>query len=413
MKGKPVLYKCLVVGVIVLFIGVGIQPAIANNDDATPPVSIHENYFFNRLITLDEYHDVGIKSIISPSNPFNKFKSFSPTNPEVYIQPGTEDIDVIVENNGTFPEYDLTCYVEIYEYITDPENGTLVYEDEITDIDLEEPNGGTKLLNFNDFTFADEGLYSIFIDLPLEIDDFPENNQRELIIAVDDTGPESEFPPIIDPPEPNGWNGWYVTCVNITFNATDEESGVKEIRYTVSGGAEGVIPGGNGTIMLCEDGDDILIEYWAVDNVGNVESPKNILKINIDRTPPEVSLTYEIIGGNWWQGWEFEFAITATDAMSGICLVEWFINDELIWTDDGPGPVYVWTIRYWPIPGAIFKVIVYDCAGNNATETINGSDIKTCFRSSFQNLYSQDVWHLWFFGRFPLLEVIISRILGL
>ena len=31
MKGNPVLYKTLVVGVIVLFVGVGIQPAIAND----------------------------------------------------------------------------------------------------------------------------------------------------------------------------------------------------------------------------------------------------------------------------------------------------------------------------------------------------------------------------------------------
>ncbi|UCF50618.1 MAG: hypothetical protein JSU91_03820, partial [Thermoplasmatales archaeon] len=164
MSRNSVLYRSLVVGVIILFVGIGIQPSVgfSNNNDATPPVTIHENYFFNRLLTLDEFHDVGIKAIISPSNPSKNFKLFSLPIPEVYIQPGTENIDVIVENNGTFPEYNLTCYVEIYEYITDPENGTLVYEDEITDIDLDEPNGGTKLLNFNDFTFAEEGLYSLF-----------------------------------------------------------------------------------------------------------------------------------------------------------------------------------------------------------------------------------------------------------
>ena len=35
MKGKPVLYKILVVGVIVLFIGLGVQPAIAVTPDTS------------------------------------------------------------------------------------------------------------------------------------------------------------------------------------------------------------------------------------------------------------------------------------------------------------------------------------------------------------------------------------------
>jgi len=412
-KKKIFLKKTLIVILIFLIGALNITHCLGfsyKKDETTISEFKNEKFLFNKLITLDDFHDVGIKEITSPSNPFDPI---SPSTPEVYIQPGTEDIDVIVVNNGTFPEYDLTCNAEIYEYITDPENGTLVYEDEIAGIDLDEPNGGTKLLNFKSNTFPDEGIYKLFFDLPLEIDDFPENNQKELIISVDDTGPESAFPPIIDPPEPDGWNSWYVSCVNVTFNASDEGSGVKEIRYTISGGAEGVISGNNGTIMLCEDGEDIQVEYWAVDFVGNVEIPKNSITISIDRTKPEVSLTYEIIGGNWWQGWEFEFAVTATDAMSGICLVEWYINDELQWSDEGPGPIYIWSIRYWPIPGSSYiKVIVYDCAGNNASDTINGSDLKTFYRSNFQNHFSQYVWRLWLFDRFPPLEVFL-RIINL
>ena len=324
-----------------------------------------------QLTTIDDFHDVGIKSITSPSNPFNKFKLFSLQDPEVYIQPGTEDIEVIVENNGTFPEYDLTCYVEIYEYITDPENGTLAYEDEITGIDLDEPNGGTKLLNFKSNTFPDEGIYKLFVDLPLEIDDFPENNQKELNIVVDDTEPASDYPPIFDPPEPDGWNGWYLSDVNVTLSATDDMSGVKEIRYTIDSGAEQVISGSNGSFVLTEEGYDILVEYWAIDNAGNVETPKNSFTIDIDQMPPDVSLTYEVIGGNPWQGWEFEFTLIATDEMSGICKVEIYYNDELQYTFEDPGPEYAWTFRLGELPESILKVIVYDCAGNRAEEIID------------------------------------------
>jgi len=410
MDKKKVFFKKALIILLIFLIGaLNITHCLGytyKKYETKSPVTTNENFLFNKLIMLDDFHDVGIKEITSPSNPFDPI--LLPV-PEVYIQPGTEDIEVIVENNGTYPEYDLTCYAEIYEYITDPENGTLVYKDEITGIDLDEPYGGTKLLNFNDYTFSNEGLYNLFIDLPLEIDDFPENNQRELFIAVDDTRPESDFPPIIDPPEPDGWNDWYVSCVNVTINATDEGSGVKEIRYTVNGGPVEIIYGDNVTFMVCEDGIN-LVEYWAVDWVGNVESPKHSLTIYIDKTPPEVSLTYEIIGGNMWQGWEFEFAVTADDTMSGICLVAWFNNDELMWTDDGPGPVYVWQIRFCPFPGTTIKVIVYDCAGNNASEIINGSDIKTFDRSNFQNQYSQNLRYLWLFDRFPVLEEFLRKI---
>jgi len=57
-----------------------------------------------------------------------------------YIQPGNQDITAIVKNYGTFPKEDLTCYAEIREYITDPENGTQVYTDQIGNIDLINPS---------------------------------------------------------------------------------------------------------------------------------------------------------------------------------------------------------------------------------------------------------------------------------
>ena len=409
-KKKVFLKKSVIILLIFLIGGLNITQCLGfsyKNDITKPPETTIDNYLFKNLMKLDDFHDVGIKKITSPSNPYDPILLQSP---EVYIQPGTEDIELIVENNGTYPEYNLSCFAEIYEYITDPINGTLVYEDEIAGIDLDEPYGGTNLLNFNSYTFANEGLYSLIVDLPLDIDDFPENNQRELIIGVDDTEPECD-PPILDPSEPDGWNGWYVSCVNVTVSASDEGSGVKEIRYTVLGGLEEIINGDNVTFMVCEDGEN-LIEYWAVDWVGNVESPKNFLTINIDRTPPEVGFTYEIIGGNPWQGWEVELTATAVDAVSGICRVEFYFNDELQETVDGSGPEYVWTLRYWPIPKAIFKVRVYDCAGNYAEDFINGSDIKTSYRSNFYNRQSQNLWRLWLFDRFSLLEVFL-RIINL
>jgi len=197
----------------------------------------------------------------------------------------------------------------------------------------------------------------------------------------------------LDPPEPDGCNGWYVSNVTVALTATDDMSGVKEIRYRINGEVVHVIPGDTGLFILSDDGEDIEVEYWAVDNAGNVET-KNAFTIDIDQTPPDIDLTYEITGGNWLTGWEITFTVTATDATSGICRVEFFFNDELMETIVGPGPGYSWSLRYWPIPGGTFKVVVYDCAGNYAEAVIKGSDIKVVSRSNFVSRYSNNVLSL-------------------
>ena len=299
-------------------------------------------------------------------------------SPKAWIQPGTEDIDATVMNYGTFPKEDLICYAEIWEYITDPENGTQLYSDEISNIDLTTPLGGSRNLQFADFTFADEGRYGLFLDFPSSPDDVEKNNAMAWGVAVDDTRPDCDYPPIYDPAVPNGEAGWYVDDVTITLNASDPmsngvSSGVKEIRYTVNGGNEEVISGSTGSFILTQDGNDIAVEYWAVDWVGNVEATKNAFTIDIDQTVPDVDLIYEVLGWTPLEGWEFQFTATASDAMSGMNRVEFYFNNQLQETVNGTGPDYVWTLFYFPLPGkAIFTAVAYDNAGLfNSDDIIN------------------------------------------
>ncbi len=318
-------------------------------------------------------------------------------SPKAWIQPGTEDIDATVMNYGTFAYEDLTCYAEIWEYITDPENGTQVYSDEISNIDLTTPLGGSRDLQFADFTFADEGRYGLFLNLPADPDDVTKNNVAKWGVAVDDTNPDSDYPPIFDPADPTGEAGWYVDDVTVTLNASDPwsngvSSGVKEIRYTINGGAEKVISDSTGSFVLTEDGDDIEIQYWAVDWVGNVEPTKNTITIDIDQTVPEVDLIYEVLGWTPLEGWEFQFTATATDAMSGMESVEFYFNNELQSTVDGPGPTYVFTVFYIPLPGnAIFRSRAYDIAGLFSDDEIINPE--TSSHSTPQTQISQDLPH--------------------
>jgi hypothetical protein len=356
--------KGLVVGIIILFFGAGVQSTFAfNTNMSSNENNTSDKDFFNNLIMPDSFHDVGIKNITSPSNPYNPPKKNKPISlplPEVYIQPGTQSIEVIVENNGTYPEYGLTCYAEIWEYITDPENGSLVYEDNITDIDLEEPMGGTEILNFKDFTFAYEGIYCLSVDLPLEIDDFPENNHEELIIGVDETKPISWIEEM-DPPEPDGENGWYVSNLTIIICAEDPD-----MAPGIPG--SGICGDDCITIIIDEDGDDSHVEWWFCDCVGNCETHWTYT-VDMDQTPPIIDLTYEVISGNPIQGWLLEFTATCYDDTSGIGRIEFYLNDVLQDTSYG-GPTYSWRYQTHGGVNVTIKVVVYDRAGNNATKII-------------------------------------------
>jgi len=208
----------------------------------------------------------------------------------------------------------------------------------------------------------------------------------------------------LDPPEPDGENGWYVSNVNVTLTATDDMSGVREIRYTINGGAEQVIHGDNGSFMISEDEDIILVNYWAIDNSGNVEYPENFFIIDMDQTGPTVELVYEIIGGNPWQGWEYLITVTATDAISGMERVEIYIDDELVEILYGPGPYE------WSFTGKLtrtIKAVGFDIAGNSGYAEIVCRNRNIVIKQSIYTLFSR------LLERFPLLQKLPLYKIGL
>ena len=214
----------------------------------------------------------------------------------------------------------------------------------------------------------------------------------------------------LDPPEPDGENGWYVSDVTVTLNATDDWFGVKEIRYRIQGGAEQVIYGDSGTFILTDDGQNIVINYWAIDNAGNVEPKKTILPlIDMDQTSPEIELTYEIIGGNQWQGWELLFTVIATDAMSGINRVEFYVNDVLQEPVNGSGPTYQWEFRYPTDQHIYIYAKAFDNAGNNMSQMFY---VNLSRQISYnQPIINQQILPLLFLRlieRFPLLERLLT-----
>jgi hypothetical protein len=156
-----------------------------------------------------------------------------------------------------------------------------------------------------------------------------------------------------DPPTPNGLNGWYITNVTVTLNATDNQSGVYKTYCSLS-------PGGNytGPIVVSQDG-VYAITYWSIDNAGNVEVIHSVV-LRIDKTPPEITVTVEKIGFMTWR-----VTANVSDVTSGVDRIEIYWNDALTSTITGPPFTFMmiitWEFKY------VIKIIAYDKAGNNAS----------------------------------------------
>ena len=151
----------------------------------------------------------------------------------------------------------------------------------------------------------------------------------------------------LDPPGPDGLNGWYVSNVFVRLNATDDISGVKEIHFRLAE-SEWLVQSGDEVIFLLPHDCliDGLIEFYAVDYAENQEEIKSYCCIDIDQVPPDIALSFEVIGGNPVDGWDIAFTAEAMDDCSGMERVEFYLNDVLQETVTGPGPLYEWTFHY-------------------------------------------------------------------
>jgi len=141
---------------------------------------------------------------------------------------------------------------------------------------------------------------------------------------------------ILNPLEPNGENGWYVSEITVMLNATDDDSGVNVTQYQIDGGSWQIYLQ---SFSITLDGTHV-IRYYSVDNAGNTEPEKSIT-FALDQTGPLLSLTYTW-AGNGLCKYIIIFSAVANDAMSGMKRVEFYINNMTQKTIVGTGPLYVW-----------------------------------------------------------------------
>jgi hypothetical protein len=149
-----------------------------------------------------------------------------------------------------------------------------------------------------------------------------------------------------------GTNGWYVSCVDVTF-VIDED--IEAVFYKVDAGAWNQY---DEPVQICTDGMHIF--YWYYTYNGNLSDVLQTT-LNIDCAIPELTLLSERLGIG-----KIKIIAEAADETSEINRVEFYVDGVLSYIDA--------TEPYEGIMTGIgshhVEAIVFDNAGNAANSTI-------------------------------------------
>ncbi|MBC7128612.1 MAG: DUF11 domain-containing protein [Thermoplasmatales archaeon] len=124
-----------------------------------------------------------------------------------------------------------------------------------------------------------EGLHKIYVNVWDKL-----NNRYFEEFKVQVGGCEPITKCVLDPPLPDGDNGWYKTPVKVELEASDNGSGIAKTFYKIDG-KEWIEY--NGAFIL-QDGKHSLF-FYSIDKAGFVEEIKKI-SINIDMFAPEIKI---------------------------------------------------------------------------------------------------------------------------
>jgi hypothetical protein len=210
---------------------------------------------------------------------------------------------------------------------------------------------------------------------------------------------EDVYPPktyiFFNPYNPNGENGWYVSNVTVDLLGNDN-SCVNETDYRINGGGWDKY---ESSFIISEEREDILIEYYSVDTLGNEEDIKSTT-LDIDKTPPEIIIDYDVTKTGWNE-WTIDVNFTVIDNLCIQPRLDIHLNGVLQDTVTGPGPFYTWSFT---IKGILLTTVgagAMDCAGHYV---YNETEIKYS-RNRIQQLTHPLL--LRFLDHFPLLQRLL------
>jgi hypothetical protein len=102
-----------------------------------------------------------------------------------------------------------------------------------------------------------------------------------------------------------------------------------------------------------------VVHYWSVDKAGNVEAEKTTPSFKTDTTKPEW-INYSFTALNLLKN-KWLCVANVTDATSGIVLVQFFVDDQLV-ANDTEAP---YEFTFLGKPTNTSQALAYDAAGNS------------------------------------------------
>ncbi len=155
--------------------------------------------------------------------------------------------------------------------------------------------------------------------------------QFNITSAGDTTPPETTA--TLNPSSPDGPDGWYISPVEVTLSATDDDSGVDYTMYRINNGTWTTY---SSSFMVSSNG-HYQVDFYSVDNAGNTETVDNVnFKINI--SVPTTVATFNPStpdGDNGWYLGTVEVTLTASDP-DGINYTMYRVGNTAWQTYTGP-----------------------------------------------------------------------------
>ena len=162
---------------------------------------------------------------------------------------------------------------------------------------------------------------------------------------------------------------WYTAQVNVSLSATDSQSGVASIHYTLDGSTP-TLSSPTYTAPFAVTA-TTTVKYRAWDNAGNVEATKTQL-IQIDTVAPTVAITSPTSGSSVTGTLKITATATDNSGGSGVAQVSFYVDGQLIATaTSATKGVYSvsWNTKKVTKGQHTLTAIARDVAGNAQTST--------------------------------------------
>ena len=156
--------------------------------------------------------------------------------------------------------------------------------------------------------------------------------------------------------------GWYAAPVSVSLSATDAEGSVSAIRYTTDESD----PSASSTLYTgpFSISSTTTVKYRAWDNAGNLEATKSQL-LQVDTVAPTVSITAPANGATLVGN--VKIVAAATDAVSGVASVAFYVDGGLVGTASGSPWQIPWNARKATSGQHVLTAVARDRAGNSTT----------------------------------------------